>query len=119
MSKSLGNVISPQEIIRQEHQAQAALNVSVRNIITSMRLILELDWKEPNHQHIQWDLEQSRMIEDQIVELQCDRTGITRVRWEEMAETGQKISGVRFFADGALTLNIVDEVVAHYPLFPE
>ena len=38
--------ISPQEIIRQEHQSQAALNVSVRNIITSMRLVLELDWKE-------------------------------------------------------------------------
>ncbi|MBW8888487.1 MAG: phosphorylase [Fibrobacteres bacterium] len=37
--------ISAQEIIRQEHQAQAALNVSVRNIITSMRLVLELDWK--------------------------------------------------------------------------
>ena len=35
-----------QEIIRLEHQKQAALNVSVRNIITSMRLVLELDWKE-------------------------------------------------------------------------
>ncbi|MDB5105586.1 MAG: phosphorylase [Fibrobacteres bacterium] len=38
--------LSGQEIIRQEHQKQAALNVSVRNIITSMRLVLELDWKE-------------------------------------------------------------------------
>ncbi|HKP97022.1 MAG TPA: glycosyl transferase, partial [Fibrobacteria bacterium] len=38
--------LSAQEIIRQEHQKQAALNVSVRNIITSMRLVLELDWKE-------------------------------------------------------------------------
>jgi cyclic beta-1,2-glucan glucanotransferase len=37
---------SSQEIIRLEHQKQAALNVSVRNIITSMRLVLELDWKE-------------------------------------------------------------------------
>ncbi|MEO6096959.1 MAG: glucoamylase family protein, partial [Fibrobacteria bacterium] len=38
--------LSSQEIIRLEHQKQAALNVSVRNIITSMRLVLELDWKE-------------------------------------------------------------------------
>ncbi len=37
--------VSAQEIVRQEHQKQASLNVSVRNIITSMRLILELDWK--------------------------------------------------------------------------
>ncbi len=38
--------ISAQEIIRQEHQKLAASNISVRNIITSMRLVLELDWKE-------------------------------------------------------------------------
>ena len=38
--------LSAQEIIRLEHQKQAALNASVRNIITSMRLVLELDWKE-------------------------------------------------------------------------
>ena len=38
--------LSSQKIIRLEHQNQASLNVSVRNIITSMRLVLELDWKE-------------------------------------------------------------------------
>ena len=34
------------EIVRDEHQRQGATSVTVRNIITSMRLISELDWAE-------------------------------------------------------------------------
>jgi cyclic beta-1,2-glucan glucanotransferase len=34
------------EIVRAEHQAQGAMSVSVRNIITSMRLISEFDWQD-------------------------------------------------------------------------
>ncbi|HEV2206618.1 MAG TPA: glucoamylase family protein [Candidatus Acidoferrales bacterium] len=34
------------EIVRSEHRQQAAMNVTVRNIITSMRLISSLDWHD-------------------------------------------------------------------------
>ncbi len=34
------------EIVRDEHRRQGAANVTVRNIVTSMRLISELDWAE-------------------------------------------------------------------------
>jgi len=34
------------EIVHDEHQRQGATNVTVRNVITSMRLISELDWAE-------------------------------------------------------------------------
>ena len=34
------------EIVRDEHQRQGAMNVTVRNVITSMRLISALDWAE-------------------------------------------------------------------------
>ncbi|MGC2781213.1 MAG: glucoamylase family protein, partial [Bradyrhizobium sp.] len=34
------------EIVREEHQQQGATNVTVRNIITSMRLISDVDWTE-------------------------------------------------------------------------
>jgi cyclic beta-1,2-glucan synthetase len=34
------------EIVRLEHQQQAAMNVTVRNVITSMRLISAFDWAE-------------------------------------------------------------------------
>src|SRR5204862_1348661 len=32
--------------VRQEHQRQAAMNVTVRNVITSMRLISWFDWAQ-------------------------------------------------------------------------
>jgi cyclic beta-1,2-glucan synthetase len=34
------------ELVREEHQRQAAMNVTVRNVITSMRLISTVDWAE-------------------------------------------------------------------------
>ena len=34
------------EIVRLEHQQQAAMNVTVRNIITSMRLMSAFDWRD-------------------------------------------------------------------------
>jgi cyclic beta-1,2-glucan synthetase len=37
---------SADEIVRAEHQEQGAISVSVRNIITSMRLITAFDWRE-------------------------------------------------------------------------
>jgi cyclic beta-1,2-glucan synthetase len=35
-----------EEIVREEHRRQVAANVTVRNIVTSMRLISELDWAD-------------------------------------------------------------------------
>ncbi len=37
---------SAEEIVRLEHQRQAGMNVTVRNVITSMRLISWFDWAE-------------------------------------------------------------------------
>jgi cyclic beta-1,2-glucan synthetase len=37
---------SADEVVAQEHQAQAAANVTVRNIITSMRWMSSVDWPE-------------------------------------------------------------------------
>jgi cyclic beta-1,2-glucan synthetase len=34
----------PDELVRKEHQLAGATNVTVRNIITSMRLISDVDW---------------------------------------------------------------------------
>ena len=34
------------EIVREEHRRQGAANVTVRNVVTSMRLISELDWAD-------------------------------------------------------------------------
>ncbi|MDI1283820.1 MAG: glucoamylase family protein [Reyranella sp.] len=36
--------LTAEELVRREHQLQGATNVSVRNIITSMRLVSDVDW---------------------------------------------------------------------------
>ena len=41
-----GQGTTSDEIVRVEHQRQAAMNVTVRNVITSMRLISAFDWSE-------------------------------------------------------------------------
>ena len=38
--------VSADEIVYDEHQGQGATNVTVRNIITSMRLISDVDWAQ-------------------------------------------------------------------------
>jgi cyclic beta-1,2-glucan synthetase len=38
--------LTADEVVRAEHQQQAAMNVTVRNIITSMRMISSLDWHD-------------------------------------------------------------------------
>src|SRR5690606_16464998 len=37
---------TPDDMVHDEHQRQGAANVTVRNIITSMRLISEVHWPE-------------------------------------------------------------------------
>ena len=38
--------LTPEELVQDEHQRQGASNVTVRNIITSMRLMSDVDWAE-------------------------------------------------------------------------
>ncbi len=38
--------LSPEQLVQDEHQRQGASNVTVRNIITSMRLMSDVDWAE-------------------------------------------------------------------------
>ena len=46
LEQRLGAHVSTMEIVRVEHQRQAAMNVTVRNVITSMRLISAFAWAE-------------------------------------------------------------------------
>ena len=45
-SGSLAQGTTADEIVREVHQGQGAMNVTVRNVITSMRLMSAVDWAE-------------------------------------------------------------------------
>src|SRR6185312_16336735 len=44
--KAASQGMSIEQIVREEYQTQGAVNVTMRNIITSMRLLSDIDWTE-------------------------------------------------------------------------
>ncbi len=69
------------EIVREEHRRQGAANVTVRNIVTSMRLISELDWAE---------FFESVSLVDEALQVGSDFAGMdfpTRDRYRRAIET--------------------------------
>ena len=65
---------SPEELVRQEHQRQAAMNVTVRNVITSMRTMATFDWAE--------FFESVSLVDAAL------RAGSTSARWTSRRATG-------------------------------
>ncbi len=43
-AKLTAHALSTEQVIREEYQTQGAINVTMRNIITSMRLLSDIDW---------------------------------------------------------------------------
>jgi cyclic beta-1,2-glucan synthetase len=46
LKKQVSEGVNLEQIVHSEHQRQAAAQVTVGNIITSMRLLSTLDWRE-------------------------------------------------------------------------
>ena len=75
------------EIVREEHRRQGAANVTVRNIVTSMRLISELDWA---------DFFESVSLVDEVLRAGSDFAGMdfpTRDRYRRAVEELARGSG--------------------------
>jgi cyclic beta-1,2-glucan synthetase len=75
------------EIVRVEHQRQAAMNVTVRNVITSMRLLSAVDWTE---------FFESVSLVDQILRTTTDFAAMdftTRDRYRHAVEELSRWSG--------------------------
>ncbi len=82
--KLVGQDTTAEKIIRQEHQNQAVIQVSMGNSITSFRLIATLDWSEifealsqveeilrqdPGNIYLQMDFESRNYYRNQVVDL--------------------------------------------------
>jgi len=61
------------------------------------------------------EIESSRLLEEEIVKLQCKKTGLSRDKWMKLADYGEKDMDTPIFTDQALKLGLVDEVVDSYP----
>jgi|AntRauTorckE6833_2_1112554.scaffolds.fasta_scaffold79602_1 ATP-dependent protease ClpP protease subunit len=60
-------------------------------------------------------LEYNKNIEDEIVDLQCNRTGISRSDWMKLADAGERDPATLIFTKQALKLGLIDEILDSYP----
>jgi ATP-dependent protease ClpP protease subunit len=97
----------------QERIAVESCGFFIHNLQTKIRV----DCRNPDKQAIDAEIEQSRVIEDELVRLQCKRTGITKEKWRELAEAGERLEGRAILASQAFALGLVDKVVERYPIF--
>jgi|GEM_PF-5841533 len=59
----------------------------------------------------------AKEMEEELVELQAKRCGMTKAKWMKIADRGDNISGRAILSKEARRLNLVDKVVDSYPIF--
>lgn len=94
--------------------------LAVRNtafFLHRVRYDLKIDLLNTTPKILNTELESLKTVEDEVVAIQCKRIGITTDAWYEIANIGEKIGGASFFADKALELGMVDEVIDQYNIF--
>jgi ATP-dependent protease ClpP protease subunit len=78
---------------------------------------ITISCQETSLSDVQRQIEVSRKMEEELVNLQCKRSGITKQKWRKLAAEGQTSPGSVIIAGEAKKLGLVDQVINHYPLF--
>lgn len=68
-------------------------------------------------QKIEMELKQSQETEEELIRLQCKRSGMSRDEWMKLADQGEQIGGRALFPEKALALNLIDKIVERYAAF--
>lgn len=63
------------------------------------------------------ELKQSQETEEELIRLQCKRSGMSRDEWMNLADQGEQIGGRAMFPEKALSLNLIDKIVERYAAF--
>ncbi len=62
-------------------------------------------------------VETSKKLEDELVELQAERCGMSKQRWKTLADKGEKTPGSAILPKEAEQLGMIDKIIEKYPLF--
>ena len=81
--------LSPEEAIRREHQREAAAQVSVANVITSLRLCSQLDWSE----HVETVSQVERVLQRDPAGVHTHMDFLSRDRYRQAVEELAEPSG--------------------------
>lgn len=63
------------------------------------------------------ELESNKKIEDEIVSIQCKRSGLSEKKWMEIADNGEKYCYTPIFTEQCLKLGLVDKTIDSYSIF--
>ena len=70
-----------------------------------------------NLEKIELELKHSQKTEEELVQLQCKRCGISRDEWMALADHGEQVGGRALFPEEALALNLIDKIVERHVAF--
>jgi len=83
--------------------------------IHHIRTTLKLNCQVFDKEKIDKELSESKKVEEEIISLQCARTGLSRERWMKLAEYGEGDGDTPIFTDVALKLGLIDDVLDSFP----
>ncbi len=78
---------------------------------------LEVNCQDHGLRQAKASLEHSRSLEDDLVRLQCKRSGMSRAAWMKLADRGAGLPGRAILPREAHALGLVDKIVEQYPIF--
>jgi ATP-dependent protease ClpP protease subunit len=70
-----------------------------------------------DHEALKERLADTKRTQDELVDIQCRRTGLTIEKWQELAARGDKDPGTPIFVREAKKLGLVDHVLTRLNLF--
>ncbi len=56
-------------------------------------------------------------LEQEIVRMQCKRTGMSIAAWNRLADRGERVKGRSIYPVDARKLGLIDKIVDHYAIF--
>ncbi|MFC1594941.1 ATP-dependent Clp protease proteolytic subunit [Patescibacteria group bacterium] len=77
----------------------------------------ELNCRKTDLKKIKITLATSYEVEEEIVEIQCKRIGMTKKQWMALADDGEHNTDRPIFTKRALKLGLVDKIVSHFSCF--
>ncbi len=78
---------------------------------------VKLNCQEPDMEKVKLELASSRMVEDELIEIQCKKSGMTRRQWIKLADHGEQDADTPILTKKALELGLVDKIVKKFPAF--
>ena len=83
--------------------------------IHHIQLKISINCFNPNRKSLEAEIDNLKRLEDELIDLQCKRSGLSRKKWVERADYGENNPHTPIFTSEALKLGLIDEVIDSFP----